>query len=77
MSNEEIIKKYIGSYPDVHSRKEWNTWDEIRESMNRDLNIVRIDTIKQCAERAQVIADTFGYYNLDKQSILSLIDEIK
>jgi len=52
--------------------KETYTWEECNDL----IKAARIDTINQCAERAQVTADTFGCYNIDKQSILSLIEEL-
>lgn len=33
----EFIDKFVGAFPDVHARKRWKTWDELRNDMRNDL----------------------------------------
>ena len=77
MSNEEILLKTL---TDEELDNDIRPIQRVLEAMN----LARIEAIKECAERAKTkkleeSGDHGSWYDaeVDKQSILSLIDEIK
>lgn len=69
---EEILMKY-GTLQRLCQRSKWNIQDAINEA--------RKEAIEECAKRAKTKLD-FGHKSIesayvDKQSILSLINELK
>jgi hypothetical protein len=45
MTNQEFVEKYKGSYPDIHGRTPWRTWDELAVDMEKDLKEVVLNQI--------------------------------
>ncbi len=37
MTIDELVKKYAGDFPDVEGRKNFKTWEELRQGMKADI----------------------------------------